>query len=79
MEKDLMIQVLQEMESHPAWKLYLAHLDKLCRIREVEKSQALRSEHPFQAARKQFEIDGIELSKKGLDVLITGLQSLQEG
>ena len=77
MEKDSMIQVLQEMESHPAWRLYQDHLDKLCRTREVEKSRALRSNDSFKSMKNQFEIDGIELAKRGLNILITDLTKPQ--
>ena len=77
MEKDLMIQVLQEMEGHPAWKLYQDHLDRLCRIKEVEKSKALRSNNPFEASKAQFEIDGIQLAAKGLTILLSGLTAEQ--
>ena len=74
-EKDLKIQALQEMEGHPAWKLYQDHLDRLCRIKEVEKSKALRSDNPFEANKAQFEIDGIQLASKGITALLSGLQT----
>ena len=73
MEKDQMLAALQEMESHPAWRLFQDHLELLCKRKEVEKCQALRVNNPFEAARKQFEIDGIILAVKSLHNLITSL------
>ena len=78
MEKDLQVQLLQEMEAHPAWKLYQDHLELLCRRKEVEKSVALRSNNPFEATRRQFEIDGLTLSVKSLSNLITSLSPQAE-
>ena len=78
MEKDLQVQQLLEMASLPAWKLYLGHSELLCKRKEVEKSVALRSNNPFEAMRKQFEIDGINLSVRSLDNLITSLSPQAE-
>ena len=73
MEKDLQVQLLQEMADHPAWPLYQAHLEALCRRKEVEKAAALRSNNAFTAAQKQFEIDGINFAMKSLNQLINSL------
>ena len=78
MEADYKIQALQEMESHPAWGLYQAHLEQLCKRKELEKSVALRANNPFEATRKQFEIDGITLAVKSLNNLISSLSPKAE-
>ena len=78
MEKDFKIQALQEMEGHPAWELYQAHLEQLCRIKEVEKSQHLRVNRLFDAAMKQSEIDGINLARKSITSLISSLSEKTE-
>ncbi len=43
----------------------------------MEKSRALRSNDSFKSMKNQFEIDGVELAKKGLNVLITDLTKPQ--
>ena len=73
MELDFQLQALQEMEIHPAWALFREHLDRLCRLREVEKSKALRSNDSFTASKKQFEIDGITLAAESLKKMIISL------
>ena len=78
MEQDYKIQVLQEMENHPAWKLYQDHLDKLCRIKEVEKSKALRQDKAFEASARQHEIDGINLVVKSIFNKISSLSPKTE-
>jgi hypothetical protein len=73
MERDEKIQALQEMESHPAWRLYQAHLEQLCRLREVVKSEALRVGDNFKATKSQHEIDGINLAVRSVSSLILNL------
>ena len=71
-EEDLKAQLLREMEEQQAWKLYQGHLASLCKIKEVEKSAALRRNEIHVAIQKQFEIDGINLAVTGLHKLING-------
>ena len=78
MERDLKVQLLQEWEGHPAQKLYQAHLEALCKRKEVEKAVALRANNPFEAMRKQFEIDGLTLAVKSLTNLIASLSQKAE-
>lgn len=59
MEKDQQVALLQDLETHPAWKLYLAHLERQCKIKDREKSLALRSNDGFKAMKAQFESDGL--------------------
>ena len=78
MERDLKVQLLQELEGHQAWKLYQDHLEWLCKIKEREKSVALRANNAFEAAKKQFEIDGINLAVTSLSKLIISLSPKTE-
>lgn len=73
MERQLQVQLLKEMENHPAWQLYQAHLELLCKRKEVEKAVALRSNEIHRAIKLQSEIDGINLSVKSLNNIITSL------
>ena len=78
MERDLKVQLLQEWEGHPAQRLYQDHLELLCKRKEVEKAAALRSNNAFEAAKKQFEIDGINLAVKSLTNLMASLSQKTE-
>lgn len=78
MDNQLAVQQIQELVGHPAWKLYQAHLDKLCRVREVEKAGCLRLGKHNEAVLKQGEIDGITLSAKSISSLITSLSPQTE-
>lgn len=78
METDLKAQLLQEMAGHPAWQLFQAHLDRLCRQKEQVKSEALRRNQAFEAMKEQFEIDGITLAVKSLTKLIASLSQQTE-
>ena len=70
MEADLQTQVLQEMADHPAWQLFQAHLDKLCRTKDRAKASALRRNDMFEATKEQFEIDGINMALKSMTTLM---------
>ena len=66
-EKQEEAQLLRELQAHQGWTIYLALLEKLCRIKEVEKSRALRDNNAFIASARQFEIDGILQARKVID------------
>ena len=76
-EKDLKIQLLRELEDLPAWRLYQAHLEGLCRRKEVVKSAAVRSGNQLASVQQQFEIDGIRLAVSELSKYLTSLTSPQ--
>ena len=78
MERDLKAQLLTEWEAHPAHRLFLDHLEQLCKRKEVEKSGALRRNLAFEAQKQQFEIDGINLAVKSLSNLIASLSQKAE-
>ena len=78
MERQEKAQLLRAMEGLPAWRLYQAHLEELCRRKEVEKSLALRGNDSFKSMKLQFEIDGINLSVKSLNNLATSLSQQVE-
>ena len=78
MEKDLKAQLLKEWEGHPACRLFLAHLEELCKRKEVEKALALRGNRLHDAVLRQGEIDGINLTVKSLNNLTTRLTPQSE-
>lgn len=78
MEKDLKVQLLQEMEGHPAWKLFQDHLEALCKLKDREKAAALRRKDLDDAYGFQKEIDGIILAGKSLNNLISSLSQKAE-
>ena len=72
------VQLLKEMENHPAWRLYLDHLEELCRRKEVEKALALRGNELHRAILRQAEIDGIIIATRSLTNLINGFKAEPE-
>ena len=81
MEKDYQIQVLKEMEDHPGWKLYQAHLERLWTRKEQVKSSHLRSpleDRTQQARYEQGVIDGLHLAVNELSKAIQTLTSPEE-
>ena len=78
MESDLKAQLLRELEAHPAWKLYQAHLQELCKRKQVEVSLALRANRHFEASKAQFETDGIILALTSLNKLLAHSETGEE-
>ena len=77
LDRESKILALREMESQTGWKLYQAHLRLLCRRKETVKAASLRADKSFEAAKQQFEIDGINLAVNELSKMITALKSPQ--
>ena len=77
-DKDCRIQALREMENHPGWRLFLVHLEELCRQKEVVKSRAVRTANQLGSLEAQFHIDGIRLAVSELSRLISSLSPKTE-